>query len=110
MAMWKRLLLVVAVAALVAAGGCTHVVTETAPYYARGPWQIEPADGVLPAGTEVRLIAIEAGWARVWSWRALDVYVWRDLLRPIDQAEANPPAEPRATPAAAPNANPDPAP
>ncbi len=69
------------IAALMA--GCTHVVTHTAPYYEDGPWQLEPPQGEIPAGTKVLVVGKQGTYSRVWTAGLVDAYVWDGALEPL---------------------------
>lgn len=43
----------------------SHLIVKETPYYTDGPQQGRPADGLLPVGTEVRLISQSGSYARV---------------------------------------------
>lgn len=57
-------------------GGCTHVVTQDAPYYKDGPQQPGPPDGELRAGTHVWAFERSGSYRRVWTAGGVNAFVW----------------------------------
>ena len=70
-------------ASLIVVVGCTHVVTQTTPYYEDGPYQIAGPQGDLPEGTRVWVVGKEGSYARVWTRDGIDAYVWDNALMSI---------------------------
>jgi hypothetical protein len=77
----KYALVFLAPAALVPLPGCLQVVGHEAPYYKKGPHQIEPPDGFFQPGTHVWVFGERDSYKRVLSLGGTAAYVWRqDLL------------------------------
>jgi hypothetical protein len=89
----ERLWTAISILALVtliglSAAGCggvkyTHVVTADTEYYLDGPQQARPADGVLAAGTRVRLVNESGSYSLVETSDRLRAYVASDSLQPL---------------------------
>jgi hypothetical protein len=70
------------------AAGCggatnTHTVTSDTEYYRDGPQQARPADGILAAGTRVRLVQESGSYSLVESSDRMQVYVASASLQPL---------------------------
>lgn len=65
-------------------GGCTHVVTQNAPYYVDGPSQLAPPQGELPRGTKVLVIRNTGTYSRVLTANFIDAYVWNNSLMELE--------------------------
>jgi hypothetical protein len=78
-------LIVLVVQATAGCGGvqATHVVTADTEYYRDGPQQARPADGVLPAGTLVRLVSDSGSYSLVETSDRMRAYVAGDSLQPL---------------------------
>jgi hypothetical protein len=63
-----------------AGDGFTHVVTVDTPYFASGPVPAGPPEGVLRAGTRVRLLEQAGSRARVETEDGTVGYVASDAL------------------------------
>jgi hypothetical protein len=61
--------------------GCSHVVTQTTPYYSEGPAQLAGPQGQLEEGTGVWVIGREGDYAHVLTLRGVNAYVWNGALR-----------------------------
>lgn len=83
---WSRGAAVVLLALFLA--GCTHVVTQTTPYYHEGPAQLAGPQGQLPEGTGVWVIGREGDYARVLTLGGVHAYVWNGALRSAWQGAA----------------------
>ncbi len=72
-------------AVLLTAAGCrgayTHVIANETAYYRDGPQQARPADGLLAAGTRVRLLSEEGSYSLVEAPNLGRIYVATDSLR-----------------------------
>jgi hypothetical protein len=71
-----------------AVAGCggvrsTHTLTADTEYYRDGPQQARPADGVLPAGSRVRLVSEAGSYSLVETSDGLRVYVAGAGLQPL---------------------------
>jgi hypothetical protein len=66
-------------------GGCTHVVREDAHYFVDGKDQLDPPNGVIPAGTGVWIIGKDEDYKRVWTLDFVIGYVWEDSV--VTQSE-----------------------
>jgi hypothetical protein len=71
-----------------AVAGCsglttTHTITADTEYYRDGPQQARPADGVLAAGTRVRLVSESGSYSLVETSDRMQVYVASDSLQPL---------------------------
>ena len=66
-------------------GGCTHVVREDAHYFVDGKDQLDPPDGIIPAGTGVWIIGKDEDYKRVWTLEFVIGYVWEDSI--VTQSE-----------------------
>jgi hypothetical protein len=91
--------LALAVALLLGAAGCSHVVAYTTPYFVDGPTQPGPPEGDLEAGTWVLVVGSEGSYSRVWTASFLDAYVLSSALRSIWAAPEPPPPEEPVEPA-----------
>lgn len=61
--------------------GCMQVVRQEAPYYKKGPHQVEPPDGFFERGTHLWTFDEKDTYKRVLSLGGTFAYVWRgDLL------------------------------
>ncbi|MGD8453517.1 MAG: hypothetical protein PVJ57_17020 [Phycisphaerae bacterium] len=89
--------LTLALLALLLAGvsGCSHVITQTTPYFKDGPSQLEPPQGELEKGTHVLVLGKEGTYSRVLTLGGVNAYVWDGALRSIWAKEAEP-EDPRA--------------
>ena len=65
------------------AGTTTHTITADTQYYRDGPQQARPADGVLAAGTRVRLVSESGSYSLVETSDRMRVYVASDSLQPL---------------------------
>jgi hypothetical protein len=65
---------------LLALTGCMKVVRQEAPYYKKGPHQVEPPDGYLPAGTKVMVFGEKDSYCRVLTLRGVAAHVWNRAL------------------------------
>jgi len=83
--------LVVGLAGLTAASGCSHVLINTAPYYEDGPWQLDPPQGELQAGTHVLVVGRKGTYSHVWTITGVDAYVWDGDLHSIFEGKREPP-------------------
>ena len=87
--LWVAICIVVLIALTgLAATGCSgvrysHTVTADTEYYRDGPQQARPADGVLPAGTMVRLLRESGSYSLVETSDRMQVYVASDSLQPL---------------------------
>lgn len=77
-------------------GGCTHVVTQNAPYYVDGPSQLAPPQGELPRGTKVLVIRNTGTYSRVLTADFIDAYVWNNSLMELEDWWAAQRAQDRA--------------
>ncbi|MFH1748932.1 MAG: hypothetical protein ABIG44_18015 [Planctomycetota bacterium] len=68
---------------VVAATGCTHVITRNTPYYEDGPFQPDPPQGELPAGTKVWIVGKKGSYSLVWSLDGVIAYVWDGAVMTI---------------------------
>ncbi|GAF97359.1 unnamed protein product [marine sediment metagenome] len=60
--------------------GCLQVVRQEAPYYQKGPHQIDP-DGFFERGTHVWVFGEQDSYKRVLTLGGIAAHVWRqDLL------------------------------
>lgn len=67
--------------ALLLIPGCLQVVRQEAPYYTKGPHQIEPPDGFFERGTHLWVFDEKDTYKRVLSFGGTAAYVWQgDLL------------------------------
>ncbi|MBU0616576.1 MAG: hypothetical protein KKI02_02550 [Planctomycetes bacterium] len=74
-------LALVTLTALLLLPGCLQVVRQEAPYYKKGPHQVEPPDGFFEPGTHVWIFGEKDSYRRVLSFGGTAAYVWRqDLL------------------------------
>jgi hypothetical protein len=60
--------------------GCLRVVRHEAPYYKKGPHQVEPPDGFFDGGTHVWVFGEKDTYKRVLSFGGTAAYVWRTDL------------------------------
>lgn len=61
--------------------GCIQVIRQEAPFYKKGPHQLEPPDGFFEPGTRVWNFGEEDSYARVLSFDGRAGHVWnRDLI------------------------------
>jgi len=65
------------------AGGCTHVVTYSVPYYKDGPRQVRQPDGTVSAGSGVWIVGEDDSYFRVWTDGGVDAYVNKSAVRPM---------------------------
>ncbi len=89
----KRLRLAVCIVGLLAlvglaAAGCggaryTHTVVSDTQYYRDGPQQDRPPDGVLAAGTMVRLVSESGSYSLVETSDHSRVHIASDSLQPL---------------------------
>lgn len=74
-------------AVLLVAAGCggvyTHIVAKETAYYRDGPQQARPADGILAAGTRVRLLSEAGSYSLVETPGLGRVYVATDSLQQL---------------------------
>ncbi len=61
-------------------GAFTHVVATDTDYYESGPAQARPPEGVLEAGTRVRLLQEAGSYIQVETEDGITGYVARDAL------------------------------
>ena len=74
---WLPRSAIVALAAgLLCTCGCTHVITQTADYYKKGPSQLDGPDGVIEEGTQVWVVGRDGSYVRVWSAAGVNAHVW----------------------------------
>jgi len=67
--------------ALLLTPGCLRVVRQEAPYYVKGPQQVEPPDGFFPAGTKVVVFGEKDSYSRILTFDGIAAHVWKyDLL------------------------------
>jgi hypothetical protein len=67
--------------ALLLTSGCLRVVRQEAPYYVKGPHQIEPPDGFFPAGKKVMVFGEKDSYKRILTFDLVAAYIWKqDLL------------------------------
>ena len=55
---------------------CTHIITQSAPYYEEGPNQPDPPEGDLQAGTKAWVLGSEGSYVRVWTDSGVNAWVW----------------------------------
>lgn len=77
--------------------GCVRVVRQEAPYYVKGPHQVEPPDGFFAAGTKVwvfgerdsynRVLSLDGVLAHVWSQDLISLSQWNQEQRLAGSAE-----------------------
>lgn len=89
---WRRAGAGLLGAALLALPGCLRVVSQDIDYYKDGPYQVEGPHGVLPRGTHVWVVGHEGSYARVWTLKGLDAYVWDKALVSLGQWKDRPDA------------------
>lgn len=66
---------------LVLTSGCLHVVRQEAPYYVKGPHQIESPDGSFPPGKRVMVFSEKDSYSRILTFDLISAYIWKqDLL------------------------------
>ena len=66
---------------LVLTSGCLRVVRQEAPYYVKGPHQIEPPDGFFPSGKKVMVLGEKDSYSRILTFDLISAYIWKqDLL------------------------------
>lgn len=53
----------------------THRITKDAPYYKTGPQQARPQDGILKAGTKIKLIKDAGSYSLVETEQGIEAYV-----------------------------------
>ena len=74
--------------ALLTLTGCLQVVRQEAPYYKKGPHQVEPPDGFFKRGTHVWVWGEKDTYKRVLSFGGTAAYIWRnDLLTWLEWRE-----------------------
>jgi hypothetical protein len=66
--------------------GCSHVVTQNAPYYRDGPHQLDPPNGIIDAGTYALVLGEKDGYkhliagtgeaGHVWNGHVVTVWEW----------------------------------
>lgn len=87
-----RLAVGLGLATLGGAVGCllppTHVVGVQAPYYEKGPDQVEPPDGFLQRGTKVWVFGQKDSYSRLITEDLILGYVWSDVLMKPREFEA----------------------
>jgi hypothetical protein len=70
--------------------GCSHVITQPAPYYKDGPSQLDPPQGELSEGTLVLVIGKDGSYSRVWALNGVIAYVWDGDIRSLWQPREKP--------------------
>jgi hypothetical protein len=60
--------------------GCMQVVRQEAPYFSKGPHQIEPPDGFFEPGTHVWVLGEKDSYKLAISLGGTAAYVWRGDL------------------------------
>lgn len=70
---------------LLALTGCMRVVRQDAPYYKKGPQQVEPPDGYLAAGTRVLVFGEKDSYSRVLTLRGVAAHVWERALVTVSE-------------------------
>ncbi|MFQ5807300.1 MAG: hypothetical protein ACE5I3_12705 [Phycisphaerae bacterium] len=79
--MWKHAPTLLIAAGLLLLPGCLRVVRQETPYYVKGPRQVEPPDGFLPAGTKVMVFGEKDSYSRILTFDGIAAHVWeRDLV------------------------------
>jgi hypothetical protein len=73
----------------------THAVVSETEYYTTGPQQGRPADGSLPAGTNVELLESSGSYSLVRAESGTEGYVSQSALKALDQS-AGTAAEPES--------------
>jgi hypothetical protein len=63
--------------------GATHTVASEQPYFKSGPMQATPPDGMLKAGTQVKLLVPGASFSRVEIGGGATVYTRTEALQPM---------------------------
>ena len=63
--------------------GATHTVASEQPYYKSGPMQATPPDGMLKAGTQVKLLVPGASYSKVEIGGGATVYTSTEALQPM---------------------------
>jgi hypothetical protein len=72
-------------AVLVFTSGCLRVVRQEAPYYVKGPHQVEPPDGFFTAGAKVIVLGEQDSYNRVLSFDGILAHVWNQDLISLSQ-------------------------
>ncbi len=97
----RRLLAVLAASVVVLVSGCLRVVRQQAPYYRKGPHQVEPPDGFLDPGTHVLVFGQKESYSHVLTLDGIAADVWNgDLATPGEwrkEQKARKVAEPRGS-------------
>ena len=63
--------------------GCLQVVRQEAPYYKKGPHQVEPPDGFFEPGTHVWVFDEKDSYHRVLSLGGTAAFIWRHDLTTV---------------------------
>jgi hypothetical protein len=82
---WKWAQVVLVGTALLLTSGCLRVVRQEAPYYVKGPHQIEPPDGFFPAGKKVMVFGEKDSYKRILTLDLVAAYIWKQDLLTLSQ-------------------------
>lgn len=55
---------------------CTHIITQSTPYYEKGPTQLDPPEGDLDAGTYAMVVGSEGSYVHVVTVTGVNAWVW----------------------------------
>ncbi len=55
---------------------CTHIITQSTPYYEKGPTQLDPPEGDIEAGTYAMVVGAEGSYVRVITVTGVNAWVW----------------------------------
>lgn len=69
-----RAVLMIPGAALLPA--CTHIITQSTPYYEGGPSQLDPPQGDIEAGTLAMVVGSDGSYVRVVTVTGINAWVW----------------------------------
>ena len=77
--------------------GCMQIIRQEAPYYEKGPQQVEPPEGFFEPGTRVwvfgekdsymRVMSMDGRSGHVWNRDLVSVFEWDRLQRQAEQSK-----------------------